>query len=385
MKTAVLISAELRVLSRSRASLVWFFLMPLLFSLFFGIAFSESDQRPRVALGIVNEDEGFLSRRLTDELKSEGFTVNELSAGDFEADESMPRALFIPKRFTERVLDGETVKITLKKREDANVKASKAAEANIFKAIIRILGNLSLMELEETADSTATMEAAYDRAVPGEPRVELVVEIAGRYEKIPSGFNHTVPGNVVMFVLMCVLIYGIHLLIAERKSGLLLRISVGPVSTAQILSSRLLSRAMAGVIQVVVLFAAAKFLFGVYFGSSWAGLLLLMASYVMCVAGLSMLVGAIVDTPEYASGLSVLLTLVMSSLGGCWWPLEVVPSPVRELAFVFPTGWAMDGLHKVMAFGYGLRAVVPNALVLGGMFVLFTAASIRLMRKMMTQ
>ncbi len=384
MKVLNFISTEMRVLFRSKASLVWFFIMPLVFTLFFGLTFEGSDQRPQVSLGIVNEDDGFLSRSLIDALSSEGFAIEELTTEGFEADDEAHRALFIPAGFTGDVVGGSEVTVTLKKREDANIEASSAAGANIYKAVFRLLGNLSLMELEGTHDSTITTEEAYNRAIPGEPRVTLDVSLAGRNKTIPSGFNQTVPGNVVMFVLMCVLIYGIQLLISEKKSGLLHRVSVGPVTTTQILAGKLASRVMAGVVQVIVLFIVSALLFDVYYGESWMGLILLMLSYVLCVAGISLLIGALVDSPEFASGLSILLTLIMAALGGCWWPLEVVPSPAREVAFVFPTGWAMDGLHKIMAFGYGPSEVLPNILVLTGMFLIVSLLAIHLMKKHLT-
>jgi ABC-type multidrug transport system permease subunit len=355
--------------------------MPIIFSLFFGVAFDDSGEKPQVSLGVVNDDSGFLGRRLVHEIESEGFAISEITADEFVEDGPVARALFIPEGFTEQVVSGEVVKIVLKKFEDSNVNASAAAEANIFRAIIRIIGNLTLMEMSGPSDSTVTVEAAYDRSIPQERKVELEVVLAGSLTKIPSGFNHTVPGTVVMFVLMCVLIFGTQLIISEKKSGLLRRISVGPVTTAQILSGKLFSRVAAGVLQVIILFIVTKLLFGVYFGNSWAGLILLMAAYVLCVGGLSLLVGALVNSPEFASGLSILISLVMASLGGCWWPLEIVPSPARELAFVFPTGWAMDGLHKVMAFGYGLNAVLPNILVLTGMFVLLSCLAVKFMTR----
>jgi ABC-type multidrug transport system permease subunit len=215
--------------------------------------------------------------------------------------------------------------------------------------------------------------------------VSVRIESAGSLAEIPSGFAQSVPANIVMFVMMCVLIYGVHLLVTEKRSGLLTRISAGPVSATNIVTARLASRALAGVIQVVILLAVSKLLFGVAFGASLPGLFLVVGSYVLCVAGLSLLLGSLIRSPEQASGFSVLLTLVMSALGGCWWPLEIVPSPMREVAFAFPTGWAMNGLHKVMAFGHGARAVLPNAAALLFMFAVFFALASRFMRRSLAE
>jgi ABC-2 type transport system permease protein len=384
VKTARLAVTDLRVLFHSRVSLVWFFLMPVIFSLFFGIAFSGPGERPRAGLVVVNEDGGFLGRELVGALSTEDFSITRLDPDSVTVKRLEPRAIFIPAGFTERVTAGEQTPVTLKTAEGANRKASMAAEAGVLRAIVRVVGTLSIMELEDGGSRGASLREAYEQAKPEEDLVTLEVEYAGRLKGIPSGFNHTAPGMVVMFVLMCVLIYGVHLLIEEKRSGLLHRIAAGPVSTVQILTGKIFSRAAAGAVQVVFLFILSAVLFHVSFGSSPLGLVLLMGSYVLCVAGLSLMVGALVDTPEYASGLSVLLALIMASLGGCWWPLEIVPSPMREAAFLFPTGWAMDGLHLLMSFGYGTAAVAGHVLVLLVMFVVFTSLGVRFMGRHLT-
>ena len=90
-------------------------------------------------------------------------------------------------------------------------------------------------------------------------------------------------------------------MVAEIKSGLLKRIVVSPVRTSTILWGKLLSRTMAGGVQVLILFVAGHFLFNVYIGRHPLALMVLMLAYVLCVAGLSLLVGSFVKTREMAS------------------------------------------------------------------------------------
>jgi ABC-2 type transport system permease protein len=369
------ILTEMRVMFRSRAALLWFFVMPLVYALFIGLAYREGDSDPKTWIGIVDHDQDFLSRALAKELAMEGFWVEPLSAERVRQGDLGPRALVVPAHFTRDVQAGKQVTLVLKKKPDGSEKSGALAEVNIYRAMIRLIGNLALVELENRAAGT-TPDAAYAKTSAEPPRVTVQVERAGRLHKIPAGFNHTVPGMIVQFVLMCLLLYGTHLLITERESGLLRRVAAGPAGPAEILTGKLLSRGLAGALQVALLFAVGRLFMGVYLGDSLPGLALLMALYVLGVAALSLLVATLVRTREHATGLSLLVTLVVSALGGCWWPLEIVPSPLKELAFAFPTGWAMDGLHKLMAFGYGLADVWLNLLVLAGMFGLFLVLAV---------
>ncbi len=72
--------------------------------------------------------------------------------------------------------------------------------------------------------------------------------------------------------------------------------------------------------------------------------------------------------------------MVMAALGGCWWPLEVVSEPLKKVALVFPTGWAMRTLHGVVSFGQNLGELRSNLLVLvafGAVFGVLASRSVR--------
>jgi ABC-type multidrug transport system permease subunit len=60
------------------------------------------------------------------------------------------------------------------------------------------------------------------------------------------------------------------------------------------------------------------------------------------------------------------LTLGLAALGGCWWPLEVVPEGMRAVALALPTGQAMHALVRLLVWGD------PPA-ALGGVVVYFLA------------
>jgi ABC-type multidrug transport system permease subunit len=54
----------------------------------------------------------------------------------------------------------------------------------------------------------------------------------------------------------------------------------------------------------------------------------------------------------------------MGALGGCWWPIEITPRWVQSIALLFPTGWTMDALHKLVSFGDPASAALPHLVVL---------------------
>jgi ABC-type multidrug transport system permease subunit len=81
--------------------------------------------------------------------------------------------------------------------------------------------------------------------------------------------------------------------------------------------------------------------------------LLTLAVFAWVAASLGVLIGSLVKSTDRVVGLCVLLSMLMAALGGCWWPLEVVPPTLKVIAHCLPSGWAMDALHQLISFGGG--------------------------------
>jgi ABC-2 type transport system permease protein len=137
---------------------------------------------------------------------------------------------------------------------------------------------------------------------------------------------------------------------------------------------------MIALVQIAVLLAAGRLLFHVDWGHSPAGLALIAVTFAAACAGFGLLFGALYRTPEQAGATGWIAPLVMAAMGGCWWPLEVVPPWMRVAGHVFPTAWAMDGFHRLISFGEGVGAVWPLALMLIGYAVGATALAVRFLR-----
>ena len=62
-------------------------------------------------------------------------------------------------------------------------------------------------------------------------------------------------------------------------------------------------------------------------------------------------------------------------LGGCWWPIEIVPETFKTIAMLTPSYWAMHGLQSVLYFGRSYETVLVECAVLLGFAILFALAA----------
>jgi ABC-2 type transport system permease protein len=226
----------------------------------------------------------------------------------------------------------------------------------------------------------ATLDTTEVRArVTYDPRVRLTK----RGLAVPpesSGFQRSVPSYIVMFLLMTLMTSGATVLISERQEGKLRRMLVSSTASDEIVLGKFVSRFAFAGLQIAVMLGAGL-AFRVRFGSHPVALFVLLASFALCATGLGLLFASFFKNPDKGAGFGSLVVLVMAPLGGCWWPLEIVPQWMRQLAWLFPTGWGFDGLNRVMALDAGLSQLLPHlAYLLGVAALALPAAALRLRR-----
>jgi ABC-2 type transport system permease protein len=132
--------------------------------------------------------------------------------------------------------------------------------------------------------------------------------------------------------------------------------------------------------QMWLLILLGALVFGVDWGDTVLGLVLLSAVYVAAVSALSVLIGSTSRTSRQAESLSLVLALVMCALGGLWWPLEITPKAYQAVGHAVPTGWAMDAMHNLISRGYSLSGVAPQILVLLAFAVGFSVVAVATFR-----
>jgi ABC-type Na+ efflux pump permease subunit len=382
---AVIALHDLKLVLSDRTALLWLVLMPVVFATFFGLVIGGGGPSPADAqarLTVVDEDGGAIAQMLLEALQSEQLALVFVAPEDKTETPDKVRTLVLPAGLTEAVLAGEQTTLVLEKDPGTSAEAALVAQARILSAIATVLGRLA--EATRSADPETPLTAADLEAL--EPAADLVVvesSFAGEATVVPGGFAQSIPGNVVMFVMLVALTFGSATISGERAGGQLRRLVTAPVSPRQIIAGKIAGRLVVAASQITILtvFAvAANRLAGVSIGDNPFATWVILLVYATAVAPLGVAFGAWFTDPDRAASVGVIATMVMAAFGGCWWPLEVVSKPLQTLAMAFPTGWAMRALHGVISFGRGLDGVIVPLAVLLVFSAAFTALAVRSLR-----
>jgi ABC-2 type transport system permease protein len=116
--------------------------------------------------------------------------------------------------------------------------------------------------------------------------------------------------------------------------------------------------------QMILLLLVGAIAFGVSLGPQPAALLLPTAGIVFVGTSFGVLVASLAPSRDAVLPLGAIAIVTMCAVGGCWWPIDVEPSWMRDVARWFPTTWAMSGFKDLMMRRQGFQtALVPSAVL----------------------
>lgn len=297
----------------------------------------------------------------------------------------------IPAGFAEDVRAFRPVEIGYWSLEDATEpgyiqQAVDAAIQQVNGAVVAsLVGSKAIASFPgvelDAADREDLQRALYDRAAAlwEDNPVSIDYQLTGQpespsaFQSLQAGLGQSVPGMGAMFVMFTVF-GGMTALIQERKQWTLPRLATLPISKGQLLGGKILARFTLGLLQFLIVFLVGALL-GMNFGQAPLALVLLAVTYTLAITALSFALGTRLENETQASGLGLLLSMILAPLGGAWWPLEIVPDFMRTIGHLSPVAWAMDGFHALLYESAGLGDLwVPLGVLLIITLVCFAIA-----------
>jgi ABC-2 type transport system permease protein len=251
-----------------------------------------------------------------------------------------------------------------------SIAQKSVSEAEKLKAFESAAAKKSYFEAALAQAQTLTEEA---------PQRLEIVQAATKDKVDYDPRTNSSAGQLVTWVFIPLL--GISALFAyERQQGTLRRLLTTPTQKATFLLGTISGQVAVSMIQMSLLVGFGALVLGVNWGRDLPALGLMMLTFALAAAALGTTLGTFIKSEGQASGLSIMLGMVMALMGGCWYPLELFPEVVRTVVRVLPTTWAMQGLLTLSLRGGGLIDILPTAAVLMGFALVFFIVGIRRFR-----
>jgi ABC-2 type transport system permease protein len=370
---------------------LFFLILPIAFTLILAGG-TRQDGDSRIRLGVADLANSPLSADLIAALdRSEAVRPDKITLAKAEEEldaRQVTAILIIPAEFDLAHL--QQGKVTLELRQQPNDLNASIAERAVLSANSRISSAVdvargSVAEAERIAPFASesargayfntALKAAQAEMSAAPDRIQTVLGAAAKDQIEYDPRANTSAGQLITWVFIPLL--GISGAFAyERQQGTLRRLLTTPTGTATYLIGTIAGQVVMALLQMLLLVGFGILVMGLKWGNAPAALAVMLVASALAAAALGTTLGTFVKTEGQASGLSVMLGMVMALLGGCWYPIELFPAFVQTAVKVLPTSWAMQGMLDIVLRGQGLSAVLPEAGVLLGFAVVFFAVGV---------
>jgi len=379
-------------LLRDRSGLVWLIVMPMVFSFLMGNLLGDwSDQTTNLPrLVVYARDAGPSAEALLTALDGNDkfrlvradSIVDQESARLAVEDGRITAALFIPARFSAAAAAGRSSELKL--YYDSDRLSSQTVRTLLEKSALKVNAMASARSLVATGAAAAAVpvdsalafdESRFDR-LWNEPRVTLEAVTLGRVAEgglnLTSSSQHVGPAYILFFVLMFMMVSAKDI-VQEREQRTLARLMVSRASSLDLVLGFFAGGMAIGLVQSTILLVLNSLAFGLDYGDSPVGLILVIVLFAAISSAASILLGSLARSGAQADGLGTALTMVLAALGGLWWPLEIVPEFMQVIGRVLPTGQAITIFHDMIGRGHVLADILP---LLGGLALWFVVLMI---------
>ena len=367
---------------RDRKTFLFLLIMPITFTLLFGLAFGGSGKTadPRLPVGYLDQDGEVVSADLKELLATstvirldEDTRRSTIDIDSLVANGKLAAAVIIPAGYSQSVLDGSPLKLTLiadpSQSSTASVQGEVLVAAKRLQSAVRTAGIAAQVTNNPSAFNPSLMDAltAWQNP-PIQVSVTSGVSSKPQNQNIMSLANSS-PGMMLQFAIAG-LLGAATVLVNERKTRSLQRLLTTATSRLQILLGHYLAMFIVIFIQFMLLIAFGQILHVNYMRVPFASLLVAIAS-ALCIAALGLLIGVLAKSEEQVVIFSLIPMFILSGLGGAWVPLEYTGPAFQAIGHLSPVAWAMDGFKNIVARGLGFSSVLLSVAALAGYTLLF--------------
>ncbi len=357
---------EFRQLRRDKRMIPAMIVGPLI--QLFALGFAANNDVTEIPTILVDRDRTPESRRLVDRFTESGyFTLVEVADGIGAVDPALVTgraqvALVIDAGYGADVAAGRPARVQA--IADGSDSTSAVVGLGYASRIVASAG----AELVRRATVRGGMTAG-PGSIVSVPRVWYNPDLKSRWFYLPA--------ILAMVLMLVTMILPSMAVVREKEAGTLEQLIVTPVRPWELIVGKLVPFAVIGMLDLCLVAALVRFVFGVPMRGSFLTLLALTPLFLLNTLGLGLFASSSVRTQQQAMLVSAYCLMVpMIYLSGLIFPIENMPRAIQVVTYVVPLRYFNNIIRGVFLKGSGIGVLWPDALALLaiGVVVLATAA-----------
>ncbi|WP_438348893.1 ABC transporter permease [Paenibacillus sp. FA6] len=378
-----------RVIGTRKGILVYIVLPCIVVSL--TVALLGGTSGSKVIIPYSNQDSGPAGQHVIEELSRNSDYVLELKESEGEVRDIIlgkkgTLGLSIPAGFTEQILLGQEPQIAMIELTTSEATYMIKMSLNrLVGGMVQTAGMIGSMDpaAEVAASVDAAVEVASSTELGGGASLDVFAksleEISQHriqsektdYQLYANPWLNNVTGFTLMFM-MGLVTSTVKMIMDDRRSRTIARIFSAPVRSYEISIGHMLGSLFVGFIQIVVILILSRWVLQVDYGIPFFMHLLILGSFLLVAMGIASAVAGLVRNPNNAGMLNSIIITPTCMLGGCFWPLSIMPDYLQKAANFIPQKWAIEAVNRIASGGHLIDIWLPLS-ILGLMAIILLA------------
>ncbi|MCP1529358.1 ABC transporter permease [Bacillus pumilus] len=368
-KISAIIALKLKETLKSPVTLIFLFVMPIVFSFIFGSTASDT-KKPTVAF-ILEHSDGKLNQEifhiLEKNTKFHWIKTTESEAKDLVYDEKAVASVKVASQLKSQLKENKEIfDVTVYKKTEEYAILSpylKETAAIIYQLNrgVKEQKSVSLISALNELNESGSMSLIEKKGVQASQHPNL----------IPLGFT-------IMFMMFAISssASSIHL---EYKDYTWQRLLSSPIQKISVLLGYFIAYFLLGWIQLGVLLTILSIFFNVYLGNFM--LILVFGSFVIgLVVSLGFMIATLSHTKKQAEVFSAIIIVGTCMLGGIYWPLDIVPDMMKKISLAIPQTWMMSGFGEMMSGTVNYSILLLDITILAAFTIVFMVIGLKNIR-----
>jgi ABC-2 type transport system permease protein len=183
-----------------------------------------------------------------------------------------------------------------------------------------------------------------------------------------------IPGLIGFSILVSPMFSLVNISSEYKKTKLFKQLSLTPLTKMEWLASKILWYIVLTIASFLLMVGVGIVAFGAHVTLT-VGLIPFLVVGPTLFASLGMLVGTVTKDPETAGVIGNIVTFPMMFLAGTFFPINIMPTYLQDIAHVLPLFYVIEGLNNVMVYGNFVGAAIDIAVVAAITVIFFVAAA----------
>jgi ABC-2 type transport system permease protein len=339
-----------RTLFQKKGFLMYLVIPAATVSLIIGVLGQQSEHR--VDIAYINLDRGAMGSHLLQELsmlpdyrlKEE---TSETALKEVITKQKVSSAFLIPEGFSETLMKGASAPIDM---YQLNInEASITLKINLDSILSRYQGTIELHSQQGLQD--AALREAVEKTISQMEKHQVKAQFTDLNLYVNPNM-HTVIGFMLMFM-MGLINNTVSVIMDDRRQRTMARTYSAPIHSFEIVLGNFIGSFLVGTLQVLVILLFTRYVTNYDYGLPFVSQFILLEFFLLASMGIASAVASMVKNASNMGMINSLVVTPTCMLGGCFWPISLMPDWMQKIANFVPQKWVIEAIQR-MASGQTL-------------------------------